>query len=467
MAALLLSVSSAAGAGATLPAPVVEALRDDGLPQSSLSLLVHAVDEVHPRVAHLVDVPRNPASAMKVVTTWAALNLLGPEFKWTTEVHAAGDSGNGRLEGDVYLKGSGDPFLVTEQLWRLLRTVRRKGIEEIAGDFVVDRTVFDVRASNRGAFDGKPERAYNVEPDGALLNFGGNEVHVERRAGYPRPIVQIEPRLAGFGIENALTFTKRPCRGRLDIRLVVERGASPGIRLEGKFPARCRRFSIRRSIATHDAYARGLIGHLWKAVGGKLGGKVRSGRLHEATRVVASHDSEPLALMGWRLNKFSNNVMARQLLLTIGQHLEGTPGTVEKGRRAVKRWLASQGLDAPALFLDNGAGLSREVRIRADTLGRLLGHAYRSPLRPEFVATFPLAGVDGTLAKRFRDSAVTGRAHLKTGLLNGVRALAGYVHGAAGKHYVVVALQNYPKVHKAAGTRVQNALIEWLVKLPG
>ena len=125
MAALLLSVSSAAGAGATLPAPVVEALRDDGLPQSSLSLLVHAVDEVHPRVAHLVDVPRNPASAMKVVTTWAALNLLGPEFKWTTEVHAAGDSGNGRLEGDVYLKGSGDPFLVTEQLWRLLRTVRR------------------------------------------------------------------------------------------------------------------------------------------------------------------------------------------------------------------------------------------------------------------------------------------------------------------------------------------------------
>ena len=466
-AAVAALIGPTVSAAPALPPPVVAVLEHEGLPASSLSVLVQALDEDRPRVSHLVDVPRNPASAMKIVTTWAALNLLGPGYTWTTQVRADRQPVKGRIQGNLYLKGSGDPFLVTERFWRLLSTVRRKGVNEIAGDFVVDRSVFDLDEPARGEFDGKPQRAYNVEPDGALLNFGATEIHIERRAGRKRPLVQIDPPLLGLRIENALAFVDRPCRGRLNIQLFTEAGVSPGLRVTGKFPRRCRRTLLLRAVVSHEAYARGLVGHLWREVGGTLHGSVRNGRMPEGAEVIAEHESEPFALLGWRLNKFSNNVMARQVFLSMGREAEEAPGTIDKGRKAVKRWLASQGLDHPSLFIDNGSGLSRTVRVRADTLGKLLAHAYRSPLRAEFVATFPLAAVDGTLAKRFRDSPVAGRAHLKTGLLSGVRALAGYVHGMGGKRYLVVSLQNHPGVQRGAGTRVQNALLAWISTLSG
>jgi len=445
-----------------LPALVEQALVAEQLPANSLSVYVHAVEEPSPLLSYQVEVPRNPASAMKIVTTWAALNLLGPAYSWTTELVTESELKGGKLGGDIYLRGSGDPFLVTERLWHLLRNVRRHGVDTVSGDWVVDNSIFNVEARDSGAFDGKADRAYNVEPQGALLNFGVNEIRIERRSGEPRPLVGIEPPLKGLVVENRLEFAGRRCEGRLRLLLNVRDWSEPRIRLVGRFPTGCKRFSMLRVIASHEAYTRGLIGYVWDSVGGSLDGTIRFGRAPLRARILAQHESEPLALVSWRLNKFSNNVMSRQLLLTIGSQTSGKPGTVDKGRRAVKRWLASEGLDHPTLIIDNGSGLSRAARVRADTLGILLLHAYRSPLRPEFVASFPIAGIDGTLSNRFKNSKLAGRAHLKTGLLKDVRALAGYVHGRGGKHYVVVALQNHIDARGGGGMLVQDALLEWV-----
>ena len=174
-----------------------------------------------------------------------------------------------------------------------------------------------------------------------------------------------------------------------------------------------------------------------------------------------THESRPLGEIIRSVNKFSNNVMARQLLLTLGAERQGPPGTTAKGAAAIRAWLDAAGIDMPALVMDNGSGRSRRTRVSAAGLGRLLQAAYRSPTMSEFVASLPLAATDGSMSRRLRGDPLAGRAHVKTGLLEGVLALAGYVHAVSGRSYVVVLLLNHPGVHYGVGSAVQDALLRW------
>ena len=164
------------------------------------------------------------------------------------------------------------------------------------------------------------------------------------------------------------------------------------------------------------------------------------------------------------INKFSNNVMARNLLLTLGAERFGDPGTPANGRRAVRAWLEERGIDAPHFRLVNGSGLARETRISARTLGRVLLAGERSRFRPEFAGSFPLASLDGTMRKRLARDSRASRARIKTGMLNGVRSMAGYVRTRGGRTLAVVSLQEHPKAHRGGrGTAVQDALLGWLL----
>lgn len=471
-AALLVSffIGPTVFAAEGLPPPVVEVLKKEKLSQSSLSLLVQPVGG-KPLVRYRAATPRNPASTMKIVTTWAGLNLLGPAYRWKTpvlkDVKAELDK-KGVLHGNLYLRGAGDPFLIVERLWTLFREVRRQGVKTIRGDIVLDDRFFALRPHRAGAFDGKPQRAYNVGPSAILLNFQATEIRfAAAKDGQKFAQVHIEPPLAGARVINELRDSKEKCWKR-KLNVDVYDPNLMHIHVHGSFPKSCSPHSFLRVIGTREAYARGLLTKLWADVGGSLKGTVRFGEAPrgKAGTVIASHISPPLSRLTWSMNKFSNNVMTRQLLLTVGARVGGAPGNLTKGRNAITNWLKERGIPLKGFRIDNGAGLSRSARISADTMAAIIRDVYASPLRAELLSTLPLSGIDGSLRRRYKNEPLAGMAHMKTGLLDGVRAIAGIVRSAAGTDYVVVALQNHKDVHIHSGTRVQDVILRWVYDLP-
>lgn len=460
----LLVLGAAAGRCAELPAPIAQALARHGLSDEGLGIFVQEAGAPRPLLAHHADRPLNPASTMKLLVTLAALEELGPAYTWKTEVYAGGPIRGGRLDGDLILRGGGDPLLVTESVWTVLRGLRDRGLRHIAGDLVVDNRLFDPGADDPGAFDGRPHRPYNAGPDALLVNFRTVRLQLfpDTEAGQVRVIP--DPPLAGVEIVNDLRLSGGRCRrpgGGLDID-IVQRRDRLAVRLAGDYPADCGHHAVYRSLSTAPGLAYAVLKGLWTELGGRLDGGLRLGAAPAGARPLHVHESRPLTEAVRAINKFSNNVMARQLLLTLGAERLGAPGTPDKGRAALTAWLRGRGLEFPELVLDNGAGLSREARISARSLGRLLLAAWESPYMPEFLASLPLTGMDGTLWRRFRDEPLAGRGRLKTGSLNDVKTLAGYVQSRTGRRYVVVLLHNRPGIHEGAGQAVQDALLRWL-----
>ena len=454
-----------------LPGPVEAALERHRLPADSLSVWVRDVAEERPLVSHRPDLARNPASTIKLLTTLAALEELGPAYQWKTDVHVAGPVRAGRLEGDLVIVGSGDPFLVVEQLWRLLAAVRARGIETVAGRLVIDNTRFSVADEPPGEdFDGKPYRAYNALPDAFLVNFNAFDVVVEPGEGGAR--VWTEPPVAGLTVRNRVALGNGGCARRV-LRFAVSGALAAGsppdaplpvITVSGRFPRGCRRWSFPRTALPPVRFADAVVRALWSQMGGRIEGGLALAPVPDGAPRRHRHRSPPLAWAVRGINKFSNNVMARNLLLTLGAERFGAPGTKDKGRRAVRAWLERRGIDAPGLHLANGAGLSRDTRISARSLGHVLLAGERSRLRPEFAASLALASVDGTMRRRLARNARADRVRMKTGMLEGVRAMAGYVRTRSGRTLAVVSLQEHPGVHRGGrGTAVQDALLEWLL----
>ena len=469
--ALFLSGPAPEAVAGGLPGPVAEALQHHRLPADSLSVWVRDVAAEEPLVDHRADVARNPASTIKLLTTLAALEVLGPAYRWKTDVHVTGPVRDGRLEGDLVIVGSGDPFLVVEQLWRMLAAVRARGLEEVAGRLVIDNTRFSVDAEPPpGEFDGKPYRAYNAPPDALLVNFNSLDMVFEPGEGGAR--VWTEPAVAGLPVRNRIASTTGGC-GRRVLRFAVSGPvaadappdvALPAVTVSGRFPRGCRRWSFPRSVLPPVRFADGVLRALWTQMGGRIEGGLAIEPLPAGAARWHRHRSPSLAHVVRGINKFSNNVMARNLLLTLGAERYGPPGTTAKGRRAVGAWLGRRGIEASRVRLVNGSGLARETRISARALGQVLLAGARSPFQPEFAGSLPLASLDGTMRSRLSRNAMAARARIKTGLLDGVRSMAGYVRTAGGRTLAVVALQEHRGVHRGGrGTAVQDALLGWLL----
>lgn len=416
-----------------------------------MAVVVQAVDAAHPLIRHNADRPLNPASAIKLVTTYAALELLGPAHTWKTEALVD----EGERGGNLYLRGSGDPRLALEQFWLLLRQLRARGVGDVAGDLVLDRGAFDLPPHDPAAFDNEPLRPYNAGPDALLVNLKSVRLTLRPEAKSVRLIV--ETPTDDLRLDNRLELTRDACgdwRERLKIRVVDE-----AVELSGSFSAQCGEKRLNLSPWSADVQVERLFRALWRELGGQLRGRVRAGSVPEGARLVAEQVSPPLADIVREINKYSNNVMARQVFLTLAAERPATP---EGARRRVETWLFGKGLKLPGLVLENGSGLSRSERISADGLGQVLLAAWKSPVMPELMASLPVAGIDGTLKKRLGNSAASGRAHLKTGYLEGVRAIAGYVLDSNGKRWVVVFLINDPK--SRVGKPAMDALLRWVAE---
>ncbi|HEX6998111.1 MAG TPA: D-alanyl-D-alanine carboxypeptidase/D-alanyl-D-alanine-endopeptidase [Gammaproteobacteria bacterium] len=460
---LLLAGSLSAWAG-ELPPEIAAVLAGHSIPDDSASILVQAVGAETPLLALHPEASRNPASVMKLVTTWAALETLGPAYRWPTEVYFAGPFDGHTLDGDLAIKGYGDPFLVLEEFWKMLRAVRRIGLEHIQGDLVLDDTYFEVNEPDPAAFDGQPYRAYNVPPSALLVNFKAVQFQFYADPVGRRVRVALEPPLTNLEVRNGLKLAEGPCRGyQAGIAIdIADAAKADRVVLSGAFPARCNHYELARTVLRHDTYTYGLFDALWKELGGTLRGGLRKAKLPDDARPVLTWRSPALADVIRRINKNSNNVMTRQLLYTLGAVQHGAPGTREKGVAAVRELLASRGLDTSSLVMDNGAGLSRTERVSARLLADLLLAAYASPYAAEFVSSLSLGGLDGTTRARFDGHPEEGLMHVKTGRLDHVSAVAGYVRAASGTTYVTVVLLNAPDAHRGPGEELQHAVLHWV-----
>jgi D-alanyl-D-alanine carboxypeptidase/D-alanyl-D-alanine-endopeptidase (penicillin-binding protein 4) len=459
------------GREAPLPAPVGRVMERYKLAPSGVSFFVQALNSDTPLLSFNADVPRNPASTIKALTTMVALDVLTPGYYWKTYVYLDGKLSNGRLDGNLILKGTGDPYLTTENFWKLLRELRARGLHHISGDLVVDNSYFQVAEEDPGAFDGQPFRSYNAPPDALLVNFKS-----VRFGFYPEPtgkgvrVVQ-DPLLANLRIDNRLAIRPGSCSGfQRGIAFNVPAGPAPDtVVFDGKFPSGCEEYSFSRTVLTPVQFAFGVFKGLWEELGGSIDGGVRVGLVPQADESGLElepfyvHWSPTLAEVVRSINKYSNNVMTRHLLLTMGAKVYGAPGTEEKGRAVIADWLKANHLEMPGLVLVNGAGLSRDTRISAASLAALLRHAWNSPYMPEFVSSLPLSGMDGTLRRRFDDDPLVGQLHLKTGSMDDVAAIAGYATSRSGRRYVVVDLHNEKDIHRGYGENVQDALLHWVI----
>jgi D-alanyl-D-alanine carboxypeptidase/D-alanyl-D-alanine-endopeptidase (penicillin-binding protein 4) len=446
-----------------LPPDLVSAWRQTGLPQSALSLVVQDVGGARLAAVNAA-VPRNPASVMKLVTTWAALSELGPSYTWRTELVA--DPGaqiqGGVLSGPLYVRAAGDPQLMLQDLWTLLRDLRVRGVREI-GDVVVDRGIFGDVATDPGAFDGSPDRAYNASPDAFMVAFGAVRLMFVPDPAERRWRVAMDPPLPHVKIDGTVGWGDGPCQGSPEISTTpVVKARDVTLQLAGTMPGACGEFSLYRLALSQPDQAAAVFRLIWRDLGGTLAGQVRAGQAPADGEVLAVHESPELGETIRTINKRSNNVMARTLLLTLGAERGPRPATVASSDVVARNVLDGQGLSMPELIIDNGAGLAREARVSAESLAALLRKAWLSPYMPEFVSSLAIVGQDGTMKKRLRDRPGQGNAHLKTGSLRDVRAIAGYVQGASGKRYIVVCIVNHEQA--AAVRSFDDALVEWLAR---
>jgi D-alanyl-D-alanine carboxypeptidase/D-alanyl-D-alanine-endopeptidase (penicillin-binding protein 4) len=459
---LLLFAANVHSAEYELPLGVENALNARNLPHDSLSVSIVNVNSGESIFQWLPNQSRNPASTIKLLTTLVGLDVLGPAYRWHTDVYVRGEIDDGRLDGDLLIKGYGDPFLVTERVWQLVRDIRHAGIQEIRGDLLLDDSWFEQSSYDPGAFDRQPLRAYNVAPSALMMNFKVLRYWFEPNHENRSVKVRVDPPLENLNVDNRLSLTGSSCRGFQRGITVTMNSSLDEVTFTGKFPDRCKRYAMDRTALSHNEFVFGLFSSLWRESGGTFDGGFRNVGVKDDEEPLLSFDSLPLTDMIARINKHSNNVMARHLLYTLGAEANSAPGTEENGRAVIVDWLTEKGLASPHILIENGAGLSRNTRTSTADMTAMLQYAWQQPYMPEYLASMSLSGLDGTLRRRFKDRALAGKAHLKTGSLDHVTAIAGYLQARSGRRFAIVAMQNHQDVHRGPGEEVQEALLRWL-----
>jgi serine-type D-Ala-D-Ala carboxypeptidase/endopeptidase (penicillin-binding protein 4) len=458
-----------------LPTGVVQALRNANVPTDALAAVALPLNGpawlMRPW-RHRAQVPMQPASTMKVVTSIVALDRLGAHPRGHTELRSAAAVVDGVLQGDLVLVGGADPDLGLPQFWAMLMELREQGITTLNGDLVLDRTLFRPARLDVGApaFDESPEFDYNVIPD--ALQLAGNLLPMEIKSDASSVQVRSVPGLLGLSFGSDMVVDGARCNDWDDNwkpATVQQQDGRTHIQLQGSFPAGCTQRAGLQLIDRQELAER-LFRTLWAGLGGQWTG--RSRELQDAaekpanTRLLVRRNSRPWGEVLRPLNKTSDNAHARLLYLLLGvpaMAAEPQATTLALAERDVRRWLAEQKIGDAGLVLDNGSGLSRSERISPQQLAQMLVVAHRSRYAADLQMSLPVAGVDGTMRRRLKDGPATGWARLKTGTLRNVAALAGYVRDPQGRPWAVAMMINHDEAGKARPAL--DALIESFVRV--
>jgi D-alanyl-D-alanine carboxypeptidase/D-alanyl-D-alanine-endopeptidase (penicillin-binding protein 4) len=436
---------AAAPLNTTLPPKVQQAIKASKLQNDALSLVMLPLNGPGSPTVFNADVSVNPASTMKLITTYAALEMLGPTYQWKTEFFTDGTLSNGVLNGNLYLKGGGDPKLNMEKLWLLMRDLRANGVRQVTGDLILDRSHFVQPQLPAFNDDGGDENApFLVRPDSLLVNLKALRFVTRNDSG--KVLVSVEPPIATIRIDNqvkALAGSK--CSGDVRYNPVTQADGITVV-VSGQLAEGCSSQTY-LSLLDHATYAAGAVRAIWSELGGSIQGADRVGVVPKQARVLARAFSPDLVEIIRDINKYSNNTMAQQLFLSLGERYrtDADGDDAKAAQRVIRQWLAKKGITASHLVMENGSGLSRDERVSAREMATLLQAAWKSPYAAEFMSSMPIVGMDGTMRKRLKRTAMSGEGHIKTGTLNTVRAIAGFSRDSNGNTWAVVAILNDPR----------------------
>lgn len=439
--------AQAAPVSTALPAKIQQALKTNKIGNDALSLVMIPLDGPGAQTVVNADVSVNPASTMKLITTYAALEILGPTYQWRTEFYSDGPLKDGVLHGNLYLKGGGDPKLNMEKLWLMMRDLRANGVLKVTGDLVLDRSRFV--HPQLPAFDddgGDENKPFLVGPDSLLVNLKALRFIVRAEGG--KANISFDPPIETIRIDNKIKVKPSgKCPAWPDIRYSpVTQADGTTLVASGEMIEGCSAQSY-LSLLDHPAYAAGAVRAIWKELGGTILGNDRLGEVPKDGQLLARAFSPDLVEIIRDINKYSNNTMAQQLFLSIGAQFrnEADGDDAKAAQRVIRAWMARKGIIASHLVLENGSGLSRQERVSAREMATLLQAAWQSPYAAEFMSSLPLVAMDGTMRKRLRNTPLAGQAHIKTGTLNTVRAIAGFARDANAHTWAVVAILNDPR----------------------
>jgi len=437
-----------------LPLSVQVALRQAEVPAAAVGLVVQALDEAQPRLAWRADAAMNPASLTKLVSSMAALDTLGPAWQWQTPVWLTEDGG-------LALQGSGDPKLTPERLWVGLTELKRLGVAELHGPLRLDRSAFTPGTAEPGDFDGEPWRPGNAQPEALLLN--GKAVRYTIRVDGALARITADPPLDP---PQAVPTTIGSCgdwRTALKLQWVPAQRPRSG----GSSPPACGGQTWVLADPAPASYAGRLLALMLR----------EAGIAWRADAAVAAAVDAPAPAVAptllWPgptlaealrdMNKASSNLMAQQVLLSTARAAGVPAPSPDTAATWLQAWLDAHAGSTPPTRVVNGSGLARDTRLSAGQIAALLRWAWAQPWMPELLASLPVAGLDGTLSRQpGRFGGAAGRAHLKTGSLRDVVALAGIVDAPSGRRWVIVAVINHPQAQVARP--VLDAVLRWVAQ---
>lgn len=456
-------------------------------------------------LSHQPNIARTPASTMKLIPSFVALDTLGADFVWHTRVYHTGIVIGNRLYGDLVIQGSGDPKMTHERLQQLLYQVQKAGIHHIDGDIIIDSAIFKNVSKNPGDFDNAPLRPYNASPDGFLVNFSSMGIQ-----SYPLDNGQAQltytPKLANYQLPSIIDTRTAAC-SQANYSLAPQWQADK-LTLNAKLPDSCGEHVFYVAYPDAKDFAARVIAEEWQQLGNTLSGKVVSqetpynlyqnaknsslkhglAALPLSPLPIVSYPSLTLTQQIYDINHFSNNVMTEQVALSIGAYNKTANSAQANKETAANRTLSlyqfgstkptdypqalqtinnwwQTNLSTPPPYMTNGSGLCRDCTVTAANLNELLTFAYAHPSFGAYVDSLGVAGVSGTImhhSERLPESAAIGRAWIKTGTLNNVTSMAGYVKGKSGQDYTVVGLINTEQALNAYTARpVLDAMLDW------
>ncbi len=446
------------------PKSIENYIKKSGLKKSEVSIYIKEVGRGGGVVASVnSDTMRIPASVIKVLSTYASVLKLGFNYRWETRFYTTGKIRNGVLYGHLIIKGFGDPTLDDADLKRIVSRIKSNGIREIKGSIVIDRSYFNVGNRDNSGFDKNIYSAYNAMPDAMMFNERISTVYLNPKNNTTRR----KNNDRSYRVVNNLKIVNKPCRGRYSWPGVkISKSKSiPTMILQGKISKRCGRQTISKVITKpYKSFYYALKSKL-KQKGINVTGGLKLTKVPSSAKLLFTHYANTLEDIVSVTSKKSNNLYARHLMLLLGAKVYGAPATVSKGRKAINYILNINGaLSRYMPKIDNGCGLSRKSKISAKMLSDILDNAYER-YGQRWLNTLSIGGVDGTIKRRFRGTVVKNRAWMKTGTVNRVKNISGYVKDKSGRLYTVVILVNSPK-SRYNGSLLQNNIIKWLVKNP-
>lgn len=450
----------------TVPAAVAEMMKKQGVLAEDVSVLVQAVDAEHPLVAINEAVFRHPASVAKLLTTAAGLLRMGADYRWETQFYVDNmPDANGVVNGNLYVVGGGDPFLVQERFQEMINGLRAEGIRHITGNIVMDNSLYRLTMAerDRASFDGAKWSAYNAVPDPLMVNFRTVKITILPQ-GKGKAKLAMFPTIMNWSLKNGLKVNAGACGKNYapNVRISRDDRGYATVEIFGLYSTACgaQELQVVMGEASEQFYY--LFREMWYAAGGTFDGGGQMAIRPSTAKLIYTAYSLPLSEQIAKMNQMSNNVMTRQLMLTLGTYTNGVPGSLESGRRALLDTLEAFGVPTEGMVVDNGAGLSRDTRVNAVQLMALLRNLYHSAQAGTFIRSLAVAGESGTLEKRFRGEALAGRVYGKTGTVNNVRAFAGYVQAQSGRVYALVIMGNGKSAVKSR--YMQDDLMRWIYK---